>query len=378
MNAPLTRPSFGRPKKVRGLDQFDTPPIALDPLFAHEPLLTGVTTICEPCCGRGNLVMAMRAKGIKVRASDIQYRGCPDSTVLDFLEMTRRPDDCDVLVSNFPYDGIAGNALQCIEHAFTIGFRLVILLLKTRYLNGEKRHRLLYPRGHLRRVYPFDGRLQNMHDANFTGEKSSQNEDHGWFVFDRTYCGPAQIFPVSLKNPTARMPWAEAPDVETVKMTASRQDFLTQAVFSRARRLLPHQVEQAIFAVERKHSLNASETGSGKFLVALAMRRLIEHEAGRIVKCLYTCPKSALGQFEQEFADHGYRTFVLRHGHDIIPADADTSLVANSALLVTHRDQLRSWCPFLVVLDEAVALNRGRGAHQGRLRQRPRPRRRDY
>ena len=36
------RPSFGRSKSERGLDQFDTPPIALAPLFAHEPLLAGV------------------------------------------------------------------------------------------------------------------------------------------------------------------------------------------------------------------------------------------------------------------------------------------------------------------------------------------------
>src|SRR6476646_5920069 len=125
------------------------------------------------------------------------------------------------------------------------------------------------------------------------------------------------------------------------------RDFLTQAVFSRERRLLPHQVDQAIFAVERKRSLNASETGTGKFLVALATRLLVEHEAGRIMKCLYTCPKSALGQFEQEFIDHGYRTFVLRHGNDVIPINIDTALVANSTMLVTHRDQLRSWCPAL-------------------------------
>ena len=136
----------------------------------------------------------------------------------------------------------------------------------------------------------------------------------------------------------------------------ARQDFLTQAIFSEERRLLPHQIAQAIFAVERERSLNASETGTGKFLVALAMRRLVEHEAaGRIVKCLYTCPKSALGQFEQEFIDHGYRTFVLRHGNDVIPADTDTVLVANSTMLVTHRDQLRGWRPLLVVLDEAAA-----------------------
>jgi hypothetical protein len=135
----------------------------------------------------------------------------------------------------------------------------------------------------------------------------------------------------------------------------NRQDFLTQAVFSGDRRLLPHQIKQAVFAVELERSLNASETGTGKFLVALAMRFLVEHEAGHIVKCLYTCPKSALGQFEQEFVSHDYRTFVLRHGHDVIPAGADTVLVANSTMIVTHRSQLRSWCPLLVVLDEAAA-----------------------
>ena len=131
--------------------------------------------------------------------------------------------------------------------------------------------------------------------------------------------------------------------------------FLAQTVFSENRRLLPHQIEQAIFAFDRKRSLNASETGTGKYLVALAMRRLVEHETGRIVKCLYMSPKSALGQFEQEFIDHGYRTFVLRHGHDVIPIDVDTVLVANSTMVVTHRDQLRSWHPVVAVLDECTA-----------------------
>ena len=38
------RPNFGRKKSERGLDQFDTPPIALPPLFIHETLPAGVTT----------------------------------------------------------------------------------------------------------------------------------------------------------------------------------------------------------------------------------------------------------------------------------------------------------------------------------------------
>jgi phage/plasmid-associated DNA primase len=65
------RPSFGRSRAVRGLDLFDTPPRALDPLFEHEPLLAGVRVICEPFAGRGNLVTAMRSRGITVHAADI-------------------------------------------------------------------------------------------------------------------------------------------------------------------------------------------------------------------------------------------------------------------------------------------------------------------
>jgi hypothetical protein len=153
---------------------------------------------------------------------------------------------------------------------------------------------------------------------------------------------------ITHKNPTRRR-------IVNASLKINRQEFLIHTVFSGNRRPLSHQIEQAIFAVERAHSLNASETGTGKFLVALAMRLLVEHEAGHIVKCVYTSPKSALGQFEQEFTDHGYQTFVLRHGNDVIPDDVDTVLVANSTMVVTHRDQLRSWRPLLVVLDEAAA-----------------------
>ena len=40
----------------------------------------------------------MRERGLIVFASDIVNRDCPDSTILDFRGMVRRP--CDVLVSN--------------------------------------------------------------------------------------------------------------------------------------------------------------------------------------------------------------------------------------------------------------------------------------
>jgi len=54
-HTPSRRPSFGRSRAVRGLDLFDTPPVALGPLFEHEPLLAGVAAVAEPFCGKATL-----------------------------------------------------------------------------------------------------------------------------------------------------------------------------------------------------------------------------------------------------------------------------------------------------------------------------------
>ena len=169
----------------------------------HEPLLAGVTAVAEPFCGKGNLVIAMRARGLIVHASDIVDRGCPDSIVLDFLEMTERPVGCDVLVSNPPF----AEAMRIIELALALGFRIIVLLLKANFTSTAERYERLHKLGHLRRVHVLAERLQDMHDANFTGEKASQSQDHAWFVLDRNYCGPSTIIPVSINDPTARMPW---------------------------------------------------------------------------------------------------------------------------------------------------------------------------
>ena len=197
------RPSPGRSQSERGLDQFDTPPIALGPLFEHEPLLAGVTTVVEPFCGLGNLVIAMRARGLVVHASDIQDRGCPDSTVIDFLAMTERPASCDVLLSNPPY----AKTMKIIEHAWALGFRLIVFLLQTSFVHTADRFERMHKTGRLRRIHVLAERLLDMHDANFTGEKASQSQVHAWFVFDRDYCGPATINPVSIHRPATRMPW---------------------------------------------------------------------------------------------------------------------------------------------------------------------------
>ena len=200
--------SHGRTREARGLDQFDTPVEALGPLFVHEPLLANVRSVCEPFCGIGNLVVAMRERGLVVHASDIADRGCPDSITLDFLKMTTRPPDCDVLLSNPPY----GEAMEYIEHAWALGFRVVVLLLKVEFLCTAERYQRMHKTGHLRRVHILAQRLQGMHDARHVargGKLGSQPEVHAWFAFDRDHYGPATINPVSLREPSETMPWAD-------------------------------------------------------------------------------------------------------------------------------------------------------------------------
>ena len=86
--------------------------------------------------------------------------------------MTGRPPDCDVLI-NPPFS----IAMESIEHAWVLGFRVVILLLKADFLCTTERYERLHPRGHLRRVYPIAERLQDMHDAAYIargGKKGSE------------------------------------------------------------------------------------------------------------------------------------------------------------------------------------------------------------
>src|SRR5262249_20343633 len=134
---PAARLSVAR-VPVRGLDQFDTPPIALAPLFEHEPLLSGLTTVCEPFCGKGNLAIAMRERGLTVFASDIVDRGCPDSTVLDFFAMTEPPPGCDTLITNPAYQENQKPLFFCPRHPNRIQtFTLALLNAKLEYLKLE-------------------------------------------------------------------------------------------------------------------------------------------------------------------------------------------------------------------------------------------------
>jgi hypothetical protein len=124
--------------------------------------------------------------------------------VLDFFAMSAAPTK--VIVTNPAF----ACAMPAIEHALAIGFEVVIFLAKLSFLSTADRFERLHKPGHLRRVYILAERLHGMHDYSFLaagGKTASQSQTDCWIVVDRLYRGPATIIPVSINDPTSRMPW---------------------------------------------------------------------------------------------------------------------------------------------------------------------------
>jgi len=79
-----------------GSDDFQTPPIALQPLL---PYISKDWTIWEPACGKGNLVKELRGRGFGVLASDLYCSfeiGYADFLTEDF-------SDYDCILTNPPF-----------------------------------------------------------------------------------------------------------------------------------------------------------------------------------------------------------------------------------------------------------------------------------
>jgi hypothetical protein len=108
------RAQAGRhPLSERGLDVYETPPDAVDALLRIERL---PHRIWEPACGPGAIVLALRAAGFSVRATDIADYGCPNSTArIDFL-LERTAADCEAILTNPPYR----LAAEFVTHALTM------------------------------------------------------------------------------------------------------------------------------------------------------------------------------------------------------------------------------------------------------------------
>jgi len=112
--------------KKNSLDDYQTPPSALDPLL---PYLDKNKIIWECASGKGYLVDKLKSEGFKVIATDIL-------TGFDFL--TKEPDfDFDIIVTNPPYS----KKYEFLKRAYELGKPFALLLPLT-ILETEKRQAL--------------------------------------------------------------------------------------------------------------------------------------------------------------------------------------------------------------------------------------------
>ncbi len=122
------------------LDRYYTPP-ALARRIAEWADVDG-STVLEPSCGNGALVLAAQAEGATVTAFDIEHTG---ESFLD--QRPERP--YQVVLMNPPYS--RGQDLAHIEHALLFAPR-VVALVRLAFLAGKKRFERLYSEYGLRRA----------------------------------------------------------------------------------------------------------------------------------------------------------------------------------------------------------------------------------
>jgi hypothetical protein len=179
------------PHAERGLDVYETPPVAVHALLKVESLVAG--RIWEPACGPGAIVRVLRDRGHDVVASDIKDYGCPDSRGdVDFLKQAAAPDGATVILTNPPYRRSNRFVRLALKYA-----PLVIMLLPIRFLVGERRSDILEG-GKLRCIYVFRNRLPMMHRHGWRGAKIDKGKAaYAWFVWDAGHSGPATIHHIS-------------------------------------------------------------------------------------------------------------------------------------------------------------------------------------
>src|SRR6516165_3144137 len=176
--------SSQHPHAGRGLDLYETPPIAVEALLVAEQL---PHWLWEPASGRGAIVNVLRDRGHAVIATDIHDYGFPLHFMADFLTQTKAPVDCDAIITNPPYQ----IATEFTRHALNLVPR-VYMLLRLAFYESIRRTDVLEQRG-LARVHVFRKRLPMMHRHNWTGPRASSAIPFAWFVWDRDYPGPAVI-----------------------------------------------------------------------------------------------------------------------------------------------------------------------------------------
>lgn len=160
----------------RGLDFYPTPACAIEALIRIERARIP-RTIWEPACGDGAIARPLSAAGYEVIATDIVDRGYGVAGV-DYLK-TAAPHGVDGIITNPPYrmaqEFLAKAIKDAPYSAWLLRMNFVESLSRLPFFRATPPARILVS----------SRRLPMMHRDGWTGKKSTSNQCHAWFVFER-------------------------------------------------------------------------------------------------------------------------------------------------------------------------------------------------
>lgn len=149
------------------------------------------TNVWEPCAGHHLIVNELVKEGYIVKSTDLVDYGFGDE-LGNFLDFAGTFDGD--IITNPPYY-LAQEFVQKALDVITDGHR-VCMLLRTLFLEGNKRYEQLFSKGGLKTVYVFSNRQVCSATDEFTDGSSMS---YSWFVWEKGYTGKPTIEWLSTK-----------------------------------------------------------------------------------------------------------------------------------------------------------------------------------
>lgn len=161
-------------------DFYETPRSLVWQLITTTDVLSGCKKILEPCCGNYAISEELQKYGFEVTSRDIKYGN-------DFIEDDYIGQRYDAVVTNPPFSLFD----EIVNKAKTVSNKIVVIG-KTNFFGAYSRYKDDFWK-HLKTVYIFDRQVEYRTPPRKDGLFMVGCLVSGWFVFDMTYNGPAEI-----------------------------------------------------------------------------------------------------------------------------------------------------------------------------------------